>query len=49
MPEGSPSGGIAPTLIELSQKAGNFQRMASHCRERGDLLGFAAALVKATK
>jgi tetratricopeptide (TPR) repeat protein len=37
--------GFAPTLLELSRLAGDYDRLMRVCRERGDLLGFAAGLV----
>lgn len=36
-----------PLLLELSQLAGNYDRMMTFCRERDDLLGFATGLVQA--
>jgi hypothetical protein len=39
----------APLMLDLSQKAGKFDKLAAYCRERGDVLGFAtAALCSAT-
>ena len=38
--------GYAPTLLELAQKAGNFQPVLDYCQAKGDLLGYAAALVQ---
>jgi len=43
------SAGVAPTICELSQQAGDFTRMAQHCRETGDLLGYATALAHAAQ
>lgn len=40
--------GIAPTLLELSRQAGDYNAMLAHCREQGDLLGFATALAQST-
>ncbi len=45
--ENAGSMGVAPTICELSQQAGDFTRMAEHCRETGDLLGYATALAHA--
>ena len=46
IPRGSPTSGFAPGLLELSQKAGCFDRLIEICRERGDLVGFVAGLVQ---
>lgn len=40
--------GLAPSLIELAAKAGDYTTFLTHCRERGDILGFAAGLVSAS-
>ncbi len=37
--------GLAPTMLELSMAVGEYQSMQEICKQRGDLLGFAAALV----
>lgn len=34
---------VVPLMLELSQKAGNFEKLAAYCRGRGDLLGYATA------
>jgi hypothetical protein len=44
MPAGMRPFGIAPSLLELAQAAGDFQPMMNHARTRGDLIGYAAAL-----
>jgi len=46
MPEGMRPYGVAPSLIELSSASGEFDPMKEHARERGDLIGFAAALLQ---
>lgn len=38
--------GIAPTLLQLSQRLGDFRAMRSICKSRNDLLGFAAAALQ---
>jgi hypothetical protein len=38
------TGGFAPSLFELAQLAGKYDRLAEVSRERGDLLGFALGL-----
>jgi len=48
-PEGLSMQGLAPTLLELAQQSGNYDRVREHCRQQGDVLGFTAALVKATR
>jgi hypothetical protein len=46
----SPSGtqpiGQAPSLLDLAEKSGDYDRLLALCRDRGDLLGFTAALVQ---
>ena len=37
--------GYAPSLLELSQEAGDFQPLIQYCRDNDDLLGFATGLV----
>jgi hypothetical protein len=37
--------GNAPALVELAGRSGDYAALLSHCREKEDLLGFAAALV----
>ena len=46
MPSGMRPFGVAPSLIELSTASGQFGPMMNHARERGDLLGYAAALLQ---
>lgn len=46
LPPGSRTQGIAPTLFELCRKAGSFRPMLELCREKGDVLGFATALLQ---
>ncbi len=46
MPTGLRPFGIAPSLLELAQAAGDFQPMMEHARARGDLLGYTAALLQ---
>jgi hypothetical protein len=38
--------GNAPPLVELAARAGNYDALLSHCRQKEDLLGFTAALVQ---
>ena len=47
MPRGMRPFGIAPSLIELAEVSGDFVPMLNHAKERGDLVGFAAALLQA--
>jgi hypothetical protein len=49
MPAGMRPFGIAPSLLELSQQAGDFQPMLDHARQRLDVVGYAAALLQRTK
>lgn len=46
MPRGMRPFGIAPSLIELAESSGDFDSMLKHASERGDLVGFAAALLQ---
>jgi hypothetical protein len=49
LPPGTRTAGFAPTLLELSKQARDFATLKTLCRERGDLLNYAAALaVEAT-
>ena len=41
--------GIAPSLLELAEKAGDYTAVLEYCKGRGDVLGYAAALVAAAK
>jgi hypothetical protein len=45
MPAGVRTTGFAPTVLELARLAGGYERLLTVCRERGDLLGFAAGLL----
>ena len=47
IPPGIYTRGLAPTLFELCEKTGDFAPLVSACREREDLLGFAAGLIQA--
>ena len=44
LPPGTRTAGFAPTLLELSKQARDFATLKQLCRERGDLLNYAAAL-----
>jgi hypothetical protein len=46
IPTGTRLTGFAPSMSELAQASGEYQRMAAICRDRGDLLGYAAGLVQ---
>jgi hypothetical protein len=48
MPQGMRPFGIAPSLLELAQAAGDFQPMMEHARTRGDLIGYTAALLQSS-
>jgi hypothetical protein len=45
MPEATPKIGIAPSLLELSDKSGDFDRFTQFCRKQNDLLGFVTGLL----
>jgi len=38
--------GIAPSLLELAEKAGDYSAFLDYCQKRGDVLGYAAGLVQ---
>lgn len=46
MPDGVRPTGVAPSLLELSQRAGSYNLMLDHCKGKSDYLGFAAALLQ---
>lgn len=46
LPAGVRSSGFAPSLQELSRLAGNYERLLAVCRERGDLVSYAAGLAE---
>jgi len=46
MPRGMRPFGIAPSLLELAVASNDFQPMLNLARERGDLVGYAAALLQ---
>ncbi len=45
LPVGARILGIAPTLLQLSQRLGDYQPMLAICKQRDDLLGYAAAIL----
>jgi len=44
LPPGTRTGGFAPTMFELAHRAGSYEVVKAVCRERVDLLNYAAAL-----
>lgn len=46
IPAGARTSGFAPNLLELSRLAGNYDRLMAVCRDRGDLVGYAAGLAE---
>jgi len=46
IPESYRSAGIAPTQLELSRLAGNYELLMTQCRQRGDLIGYTAGLLE---
>ena len=46
LPPGSRTMGIAPSLLQLSQRLGTFDDMQAICKQRDDLLGYAAAMLQ---
>ncbi len=46
LPPGSRIIGIAPTLLQLSQRLGDYHQMLQITRQRDDLLGYAAAILQ---
>ena len=47
VPVGARLMGIAPPLLQLSGRLGTYQQMQDICKQRQDLLGYAAALLQA--
>ena len=45
IPPGGRTMGIAPTLLQLSERLGSYAQMQEICQQRQDLLGYAAALL----
>lgn len=45
---GQPAG-LSLSLLQLASEAGDFESLMHYCRERGDLLGYTAALVRSAK
>ncbi|PHS06470.1 MAG: hypothetical protein COA78_14250 [Blastopirellula sp.] len=46
IPAGVHTQNIAPSLIELSEAAGDFGKLSEHCKSRDDLLGFATSMLQ---
>ncbi|MCC7334663.1 MAG: hypothetical protein IT422_06185 [Pirellulaceae bacterium] len=46
IPVGARIIGIAPTLLQLSQRLGEYEPMLDICKQRDDLLGYAAAILQ---
>lgn len=46
IPKGARTMGIAPSLLQLSQRLGDYSEMQRICRQRQDLLGYTAALMR---
>ena len=46
MPRGMRPFGIAPSLLELAEASNDFRPMLNHAKDRGDLVGYAAALLQ---
>ncbi|MEM7474351.1 MAG: hypothetical protein AAF483_05105 [Planctomycetota bacterium] len=46
LPKGARTMGIAPSLLQLSQRSGAYKSMREICKQRDDLLGYAAAILQ---
>jgi hypothetical protein len=46
VPAGVRTSGFAPSLFELARLSGGYDRLLDVCRQRGDLVGYAAALLE---
>jgi hypothetical protein len=46
LPAGVRTTDFAPGLLELARLGGEYERLMQICRERGDVVGFAAALLQ---
>ncbi len=49
LPPGTRTTGFAPSLLELSRRAGRFDTLTAASEQRGDLVGFTAALVEQSR
>lgn len=49
LPEGAQTSPHAPTLLELSELAGDYRQLMDTARKRNDVLGFAAGVIEATR
>lgn len=49
IPAGVHTIGVAPSLIELSENAQNYEPLAKYSQEQGDMLGYATALLFANR
>ena len=49
IPPGVHTIGIAPSLIELSEKTGSYEKLAKHSQDLGDVLGYATAMLFAKR
>ncbi len=45
LPRDTQTRGVAPTLLDLCRRGGDYSKVAQLCREQDDLLGFATALL----
>lgn len=46
IPEGVHTMGIAPTLVDLSNASGDYEKLAAFCQNRNDMLGFITSLLQ---
>ncbi len=46
LPAGVRTTDFAPGMLELARKGGDYERLMQICRERGDVIGFTAALLQ---
>jgi hypothetical protein len=46
IPRGTRTSGFAPSLLELARASSDYERLLAVCRERDDLVGFAAGLAE---
>lgn len=47
IPEGVHTMGIAPSLVDLSNASGDYEKLAAFCESRNDMLGFITSLLQA--
>jgi hypothetical protein len=47
IPPGTQTYGFAPTLVQLTESSGNYEKLLEYCQQRDDLLGYTVSLLQA--